>query len=59
MRSPVLRVLKVELAGPPSLFSLCPSDVPFVSQVYFIKKIELENGKKSSSISSFCYLPML
>jgi hypothetical protein len=41
------------------LFSLRPSDVPFVSQAYIIKKIELENGEKSSSISSFCYLPML
>jgi hypothetical protein len=41
------------------LFSLRPFAVPFVSQAYFIKKIELENGEKSSSISSFCYLPML
>jgi hypothetical protein len=37
----------------------CPSDVPFVSQAELLKKkIELENGEKSSSISSFAILPM-
>jgi hypothetical protein len=30
-----------------------------LSPILFMKKVELENGEKSSSISSFCYLPML